>query len=146
MAEPRDHRLQRYIRYAIAAAAIILVILVALAINEYRTLQREHNFQIRGLWYSMLLNRHAPLPTSDAGIIRPWMTFDYINRVFALPPSYLQAQLGIADPRYPRLTISAYASVTKADWTALVATAENAIREYPSPQHTTSTATGTRGT
>ena len=41
--------------------------------------------------------------------IQAWMTFDYINTVFKLPPNYLKNQLGIQDTRYPYLVIDRYA-------------------------------------
>ncbi len=42
--------------------------------------------------------------------ISNWMTFNYINKVFNLPPDYLKTQLSITDSRYPRLSIEDAAS------------------------------------
>jgi hypothetical protein len=41
--------------------------------------------------------------------VQAWMTFDYLNRVFALPPNYFQETLGITNPRYPEISIRQYA-------------------------------------
>jgi len=41
--------------------------------------------------------------------IKAWMTFDYLNVVFQLNPSYLQSKLGITDPHYPNVRIDSYA-------------------------------------
>lgn len=42
-------------------------------------------------------------------VLRPWMTFEYVNRVFGLPPEALREVLRIADPKYPKLTIASFA-------------------------------------
>ena len=38
-------------------------------------------------------------------LIENWMTFDYINMSFQLPPQLLRDELHISDPAYPRLSI-----------------------------------------
>ena len=45
----------------------------------------------------------------DATQIQVWMTFDYLNTVFKLPPSYLKSTLNISDPKYPNIHIGGYA-------------------------------------
>jgi hypothetical protein len=41
--------------------------------------------------------------------IQLWMTFDYLNKVFSLPPDYLIKSLEITDARYPNLSLTQYA-------------------------------------
>ena len=41
----------------------------------------------------------------DPAVIEPWMTFEYINTVHALPQSFLKESLGIQTTRYPRTTV-----------------------------------------
>lgn len=55
-------------------------------------------------------------PVRSPEILRPWMTFEYVNRVFSLSPETLKNALRIADPRYPKLTIASFAR--KADISA----------------------------
>jgi hypothetical protein len=81
--------------YFRAALAALVVAVLAICIGLFGS---HHH----------LLMRHAPASMSQASDIRPWMTFDYVNHLFGLPPAYLQAALGITDPRYPHLTISEF--------------------------------------
>lgn len=46
----------------------------------------------------------SPVVT-NVGMIENWMTFDYINMSFELPPQLLRDGLHISDPSYPRLSI-----------------------------------------
>ena len=70
------------------------------------------------------------LTAADASSTAPWMTFDYINRVFALPPQYLQTTLSITDSRYPRLTIEEYAEDAKVSQLSVLTAVQNAIHGY----------------
>lgn len=45
----------------------------------------------------------------EPATIGDWMTFDYLNAVFKLPPEYLQTALGIQDSRYPNISLRQYA-------------------------------------
>ncbi len=69
------------------------------------------------------LHSHGPLTAHDVGLIRAWMTFDYLNDIFALPPQYLQQTLSITDSQYPRLSIAHAArdeNLTNADMASRV--------------------------
>jgi len=41
--------------------------------------------------------------------IKPWMTFNYLNVIFKLDPTYLKNNLNITDSRYPNMRIDHYA-------------------------------------
>ena len=140
------HHTERYIRYALIAAVGTLVILVVVLTFQYVALRREQVLNGRLLHYSRLFTPSATLSPSDAGIIRPWMTFDYLNHLFALPSSYLQSHLAITDTRYPHLTITAYANAVHEDQTATLNDIEDAIRAYLPATSTSTTASGTRRT
>ena len=53
--------------------------------------------------------RHAPWSEPDLARVQPWLTFDFINFVFRLPPTYLASKLPAPDRRYPNLSIERYA-------------------------------------
>ena len=120
----------RYIRWALIGLAAVLVVLLIFFIVQYQNLRQQEILTTRALHWSMVLEHHAPLAPSEAGIIRSWMTFDYINKLFALPTGYLQTQLQISDAHYPRLTISSYAKTENASTTAFLGEVENAVRNY----------------
>jgi hypothetical protein len=134
-------RAERWIRWILFGLALALAILLFFVVAQYRALRRQQFMSDREFRVSELLASHAPLPASEASAVRTWMTFDYINKVFALPPAYLQAQLQITDARYPRLTLASYASATKLDPTVVLNQVESAIRNYPAPEKGTATST-----
>jgi hypothetical protein len=100
----------RTIEYVIGALVVVLVILIVFLALNYRALRRSAVAGARQSWLSTLVAHHrGPATVADLASVRPWMTFDYLNRFFNLPPQYLQTQLAITDPQYPRLTIGGYA-------------------------------------
>ena len=58
------------------------------------------------------------------------MTFDYVNTLFRLPPTYLETQLTITDPRYPRMSIGSYANHNHIDLTTFMGELDAAITNY----------------
>ena len=119
---------ERDIRYALIILGAILLVLAVFLVANYLSLRRAQVINAREMRASALFAHHAPLAASDAGIIRSWMTFDYVNKLFALPSEYLQAQLQINNTHYPRLTIGSYLSEV-----------ENAVRNYSAPANATGT-------
>ena len=59
--------------------------------------------------------------------IAPWMTFNYINFVFKLPPEYLKNTLTISDARYPNIQIRTYAKINQIDQVLLIEKIKEAI-------------------
>jgi hypothetical protein len=68
----------------------------------------------------------APPPTISE--VSAWMTFEYLNRVFKLPPDTLKSALGITDPRYPRLSIHRWAVASGQDEALALERVKQAIR------------------
>ncbi len=60
-----------------------------------------------------------------------------------MPPGYLKVQLGVTDPRYPRLSLSSYAKSQHISSETITIEAEAAIRAYFANATSTS-ATSTR--
>jgi hypothetical protein len=133
----------RYIRYTLIVLAAALGVLIVFLVANYLSLRREQLINTRHIAFSELLEHHGPLPVSDAGIIRSWMTFDYVNKLFALPPSYLQTQLQITNTHYPKLTISSYEKSANLDAATFLMEVEGAVRSYSGPINATSTVPGT---
>lgn len=136
MAEPKHNHGERYLRYVVIALAFLLALLVGLLVLQYFWLQAQYhlNMSERQFLRSRILESHAPLPVSEANVIRSWMTFDYINRVFALPSGYLEKQLQVTDSRYPHLTLATYASSKKIDQSLFTNDVENVVQNYVAPK------------
>ena len=63
----------------------------------------------RESWLTNTIKNHPHLTVNDVNVIRTWMTFDYLNKLFTLPPEYLKARLRYFEPAYPKLTIGEFA-------------------------------------
>lgn len=135
----QNHRMERYIRYALVILAVTLLLLVVFVVAQYESLRRAQLISTREFHFSQLLERHAPIPVADANVVRAWMTFDYLNKLFALPPDYLKDNLQINDPQYPKLTISSYVKKNNLTQTTFLGEVEGAIENYAGPQEVTST-------
>lgn len=62
--------------------------------------------------------------------IQSWMTFDYINRIFKLPPEYLKTQLTITDRKYPNIEIKNYAKSQNEDVNTIIENLKQSIKNY----------------
>ncbi len=111
----------------------VLVLLFALLIHGYAALRKEHLISVRELSLSMFVARHGPLTASETGMLRPWMTFDYVNRIFGLPPDFLKTAFSIEDPSYPKLTLSGYAAERGFDEKEFLAAVQAAVAHKLSP-------------
>jgi hypothetical protein len=67
-----------------------------------------------------------PTPPSIA-LVAPWMTFEYLEKIFQLPPGDLAQALPISDPRYPRLSIRSYARTHNLSVTSTLQTIQNQL-------------------
>jgi hypothetical protein len=99
-------------------------------VQDYFSVRREAVIAAREGSLSGFVDKHGPMTADEVGVIRSWMTFDYINRLFNLPPSYLQTQFSITDTHYPRLTVATYAMRNDLDTQTFVLQIEAAIQNY----------------
>ena len=106
-----------------------LLVLCALEINalarDFHAATQADAFR-RDYESSHQLDRNNP----DIDQIQSWMTFDYLNTVFKLPPAYLKTTLGITDAAYPNLHIGAYAHKNHLTQAQALAKVQEAITAY----------------
>jgi hypothetical protein len=143
MIPPEDRKTGRHIKYIIIGTAIVLLILFCLLVINYRALRRAQILNTRGIWFSLVLKNHGSLPVTDVSFIRPWMTFDYVNKLFNVPSDYLATHLSITDARYPRLSLSQYAKTNHFDSTFVTSEVESAVGHYLAASTTTNFVTST---
>jgi hypothetical protein len=74
--------------------------------------------------------REAQLSADDSTVIRPWMTFEYINKLFNIPPDYFKNALSISDPSYPQLSLYGYANHQHVNATIVVNEVESSTHDY----------------
>ncbi|MDD2916408.1 MAG: hypothetical protein PHH70_01035 [Candidatus Gracilibacteria bacterium] len=95
---------------------LLVVCSVFLARNIFSA-HRAGVFQDRKPIMDFFLNHQEPRQpsTQDIQHIETWMTFQYINFVFDMPPEYLKEALKIDDVHYPNLPIGRYIKSKKLD-------------------------------
>lgn len=123
-------RERQYVKYAIIILAVIFIFLGIFVVNTYRALRRAQIINARELQLSALLKNRGPLGANDIGVVRPWMTFDYINKLFNIPPEYLKTRLSISDGRYPQLSLFGYAKSVHLATAAFMSEVTSTLRDY----------------
>jgi len=118
------------LKIALGIAILAIIILSILLIQQYRNIQNLNYISMHRQSFLRSLHGSGQLTSANASSTQSWMTFDYINRAFALPPTYLETAIGITDSRYPRLTISGYAKDAGLSDAAALAKVQDAIRGY----------------
>jgi hypothetical protein len=137
---PNNER--RLIDWLIAALGILLAILLFLLVRQYQVLRREQIISARESFLTNAIKNHPHLTLSDVSAIHSWMTFDYLNKLFNLPPEYLKTQLSISDPAYPKMTINKFAKDVGQPASSTLVDVQNAMRQYltnPLPANASST-------
>ncbi len=104
----KDKKGKKLVGIAIIAMIVAVFVLSIFLVVGVRRAAHENSISSFRDFLSVRRER-GPLPDADAGLVRPWMTFDYINHLFSLPTDYLKADLNVNDSRYPNLSVSEYA-------------------------------------
>ena len=122
---------------ALVLKIIIVLLLVGLVflttslIKQYRQIQHLDYIQAARANHSFSPVRgNTPITANDTAQIQTWMTFDYVNHLFNVPPNYLKTNLNIADTKYPRLTISQYAKKANVDKSILLGQVQQFVKLY----------------
>jgi hypothetical protein len=123
----------RLLKAVLLVAIFALLLLALLLIAQYQGLRREN---LVPQHHSILssLKQNGTLAPQDSNLIGTWMTFDYIDYIFSLPPSYLQNALSIHDPRYPHVTIEEYAEDAHLGLNGTLQAVQAAVRSYTPAQ------------
>lgn len=122
---------------------IVIVIIVALFFAIYYfidSLKESYSEgDLRPLYYYHRIDDHAVLQRAPTHLsvndIQPWMTFDYINVVFKIPPSYLKNILGISDTHYPNIRLDWYARSYGIEQSVLLRTVKQYVTTYTESVH-----------
>ena len=118
------------VRGILIALTMLLIILSTLLFFELRKLHREELFNVRHPFSGIPKHQGRSGNIQDISNIQPWMTFDYLNKFFRIPPSYLSDTLHIQDSRYPRFSLSHYAKSQRKDPSLILKRVQGAIESY----------------
>jgi hypothetical protein len=127
------------LHYIQITLVILVIIIFVLGYKLYTTsseINSMHNFNASRLHIKNLTRKNT-LTSNDAHIIESWMTFDYINTAFHLPPDYLKTNLEIPEgSSFPRISIKKYASLNKIDSVVLTQKIIDLVKAYNIPSIT----------
>ncbi len=114
------------IYYNIILLIVCFISLIWLIIT-FKQLNKNGNLKIENS-----INKHKLYYSKELAVknIQPWMTFDYINIIFRLNPSYFQKNLNISDSRYPNIRIDKYAKKYKINLISLLTDIKSLIINY----------------
>ena len=115
--------------YLVITVTIFLLLIIGSIIYVNLELSVMRNNRIRPLDLNLIAQQRQ-LTDKDISAIRYWMTFDYLNKVFALPTDYLKTSLAITNPHYPRLSIIDLARSQHQDVNNVLSQVQTAIYYY----------------
>ena len=121
-------------RLVIGVALLLVVVGILLcAVLVYKYSEISPGRVINRERVSRLSRNHIVLGPNDVQMITSWMTFDYINHVFGLPPEYLKSATGMNDSQYPHLTLSRYARENKVAPDVFTTQIQVTVKNYFTP-------------
>ena len=136
---PTSAQIKPYLKALIVVMAAAVGILCVLLFREYRHLRELDGFAAyearMAASFPPGAHTRAPATAQDIPSLQTWMTFDYIDHWFMLPPDYLKTTLAITDDRYPRLTITHWAKDASTTPAAALAQVQNALRAHFAGAH-----------
>lgn len=124
------NRMHRYIKVILIVLGVVLALLCVFLVMNYFSLQRANIINARELSLSTFVQKHGPLTANETGVLRSWMTFRYINKLFALPPDFLKNAFNITDAGYPNITVSHYIGSQRLITADFMTSLEAAIGNY----------------
>src|ERR1035437_6268606 len=105
-------KIYRTIRKYTQVVAVILLIILLLLTTKYfiHSIKIYYNEgELHPHYKSVRSSVYNETKDQKLAQLASWMTFDYINVVFGIPPDYLKTNLNITDPGYPNIRIDRYA-------------------------------------
>ena len=117
--------------FVIIILCLAIIFSFAFCIQQYLRLERANLIATyREVIQGKISQYHNKLNGANVGLIASWMTFDYINKIFALPADYLKNTLNISDAHYPQISISRYEKNQKLDSTQFLAHIQSVVAAY----------------
>ena len=119
----------KYVKIIIVFLLLALFSLCFLFYREYNYLRKIDDINSYKGLIETLRNKKS-LSGTDADIVQSWMTFNYLNIIFHIPPNYFKNFLVIADSRYPNLSVGKYAKSVNLSTNILITSVKEAITDY----------------
>jgi hypothetical protein len=132
---PKSASIKTMKKYRLVIAVTILLLLAAgVGASLYHDVRKD--MPLRGARHPHAPQEWThPLNPHDLEFLSDWMTFTYINKIFALPQAELQTSLGIASSGYPNITVRKAALERGEKPAALLARVKENITLYFATPH-----------
>ena len=124
------HKTHLILEIILALMAVIIAVLCVLLAGQYQHIRQLNYISPHRQSFLRSLQGSGPLSAADASSTQSWMTFNYVDRAFSLPPTYLQMNLNVSDSRYPNMTIMEYAKDAGLSPAAALSKVQTAIGAY----------------
>lgn len=111
------NHLRKYLELLLLLLLLVLLMLSVGLVREYGSVRRLE-----------IMRAHPVM--NDVDMIQSWMTFDYVNKLFNLPPAYLASVLKISNAHYPRLLIFRYAEANHFNTQNFLAEVKSSVADY----------------
>jgi hypothetical protein len=125
-----ENKFEKYLKYLLIFLSVVFIVLFIFLTRAVIHLKRAEIINAREIQFSTFLKSHGPLTVSDVGVVAPWMTFGYINDLFAVPSTYLETALNISSSKYPQISLSGYARSNKINTATFVSEVQTALSNY----------------
>lgn len=99
--------------HLIIGATLVLVVGVSVALYFVEPPKRRH-----------------PVSVQNVTQISAWMTFEYINSLFDIPPALLKDALKVENAKYPLITLKQYAKKSNKDIDSVVSDVQKIVQTY----------------
>jgi hypothetical protein len=119
----------QYIKFILILLVAIIIVLFGLLFLQFNVFRQSGGFRLHQPWQNFGQYRRTFGP-ADVKEVQSWMTFDYINKVFNLPPEYLKNKFSISDSKYPRISLAGYAKNHNIDISNFLSEVKDAIVNY----------------
>ena len=116
-----NQKIKKIIFTIIIAIGFLSYMYVFIRINE---IKNQRQIPLRSYFANYY---RKPVLISD---IAPWMTFDYINKIFHIPKTFLEQSLKINDKKYPIITIGQYSKKIGTSTSILIKDMQDLIQTY----------------
>ncbi len=129
MSQTTDKKVRAVLAVILVILVVVLILLLSVAVRDVR---RAKTLEQADMTRSTLSTerRSGPLSKVEVGDIAGWMTFDYVNYLFALPPQYLETTLSINDPAYPHISLNGWARHSNQNRPAVVQAVQSAVAAH----------------
>ena len=114
--------------FLILSITILIIIFSFLLIKDIQSAHQIRIAQKNNAFYKQKNTKQ--IAATDVDYIQSWMTFHYINTIFAIPENYLNNNLKINDNHYPNLTIKKYAKNNNLNEQSALATLKQSVRDF----------------